>query len=114
MTALLCISSRVRLTFAEARRSLLRATPSGRLSGEEVTIAETELRRIESGCMILGVDDQILARTGRRYPVEPVRTIDAIHLATAERIDDPSAPVTILTRDARIRENAVLLGMRVA
>ncbi|MDZ4257139.1 MAG: type II toxin-antitoxin system VapC family toxin [Gemmatimonadales bacterium] len=101
------------LTFAEARRSLLRATLSGRLSGEEVAIAETELRRIESGCMILGVDDLILARAGRRYPMEPVRTLDAIHLATAERIDDPAAPITILTRDARIRENSVLLGMRV-
>lgn len=101
------------LTFAEARRAILRATLAGRLSGDSAAIAETELRRIESGTTILAVADQILARAGRRFPAEPVRTLDAIHLASAERIDDLAEPVTLLTRDARVRENAVLLGLRV-
>lgn len=78
------------LTFAEARRAILRATLAGRLSGDSAAIAETELRRIESGATILAVDDQILARAGRRFPAEPVRTLDAIHLASAERLDDPA------------------------
>lgn len=101
------------LTFAEVRRALVRATWEGRLSVAEAALAETELRRIEEECTILAVDDAILARAGRRFPLEPVRTLDAIHLASAERLDDPRTPITILTRDARVRENAVLLGMQV-
>jgi uncharacterized protein len=102
------------LTFAEARRSLLRASIAGRLSREQIAVATTELERIEGSCVVIPVDDLVLARAGRRFPAEPVRTLDAIHLASAELIDDPQAPITLLTRDARIRENAILLGLQVA
>jgi uncharacterized protein len=102
------------LTFAEVRRTLLRASLAGRLSTEEIAMATTELDRIESTCVVLPIDDVVLARAGRHFPAEPVRTLDAIHLASAELVDDPHARVTLLTRDARIRENAILLGLRVA
>lgn len=102
------------LTLAEARRALQRALHSGRITPARLDAAEATIGHLERECTIIAVDDAILARTGRRFPVEPVRTLDAIHLATAERIDDPAAPITLLTRDARIRENAVLLGLRVA
>ena len=46
----------------------------------------------------------------RPFPVEPVRTVDAIHLATAELLDEPPQLVTIVTRDDRIRSNARSLG----
>lgn len=102
------------LTFAESRRVFVRALASGRLSDTRAMEVEEELQRIETGCTLLEISDDILARVGRRFPVEPVRTLDAIHLASAEILDDPTAPVTVLTRDRRIRENAELLGMRVA
>lgn len=102
------------LTFAEVRRALVRAATAGRLSAEEIAVATTELERIESTCVVIPIDDLILARAGRRFPAEPVRTLDAIHLASAELVDDPQAPITLLTRDARIRENAILLGLQVA
>lgn len=101
------------LTLAEARRALQRALQAGRITSEGLAVAESTIAHLERECTILAVDDAILARVGRRFPVEPVRTLDAIHLASAERLDDPQAPITILTRDARVRENAVLLGMRV-
>jgi hypothetical protein len=43
----------------------------------------------------------VLARVGRPFPVEPIRTLDAVHLATAEELAEPPALVTIMTRDAR-------------
>jgi hypothetical protein len=55
----------------------------------------------------------VLARAGRAFPIEPVRTLDAIHLATAELLGDPPALVTLITRDMRIRENATALGFSV-
>jgi hypothetical protein len=42
--------------------------------------------------------------------VEPIRTLDAIHLAAAEALGDPPALVIIVTRDLRVRENATALG----
>jgi len=101
------------LTLAEARRALQCALHAGRITSDGLTNAEATITHLERSCLIVPVDDAILARVGRRFPVEPVRTLDAIHLASAERLDDPQAPITILTRDARVRENAVLLGMRV-
>lgn len=46
----------------------------------------------------------------RPFPVEPIRTLDAIHLATAELLDEPPQLVTIVTRDERVRANAQALG----
>lgn len=101
------------LTFAEARRALIRALSSGRIGIREQEVAEAEIRRVEDGTRKVDITGLILDRVGRRFPAEPIRTLDAIHLATAEMLDDPAHPVTLLTRDRRIAENAELLGLRV-
>jgi hypothetical protein len=44
------------------------------------------------------------------FPVEPIRTLDAAHLATAELLGEAPPLVTIVTRDGRVRENAEALG----
>jgi hypothetical protein len=56
----------------------------------------------------------VLTRAGRPFPVEPIRTLDAIHLATAELLGEPPQLVTIITRDGRVRDNARALGCVVA
>ena len=61
-------------------------------------------------CDIVAVTDAILTRVGRPFPVEPIRTLDAVHLATAEVLDDAPQLVTIVTRDSRVRDNARALG----
>jgi predicted nucleic acid-binding protein len=55
----------------------------------------------------------VLARVGRPFPVEPIHTLDAVHLATAEQLGEPPALVTVVTRDKRVRENALALGYAV-
>jgi hypothetical protein len=52
----------------------------------------------------------ILAQ-GKR--VTSALTLEAVHLATAEELGEPPALVTIITRDARIRDNARALGCAV-
>ncbi len=42
-----------------------------------------------------------------------LRTLDAIHLATAELLGEPPQLVTIVTRDERVRANASALGYRI-
>ena len=102
------------LTFAEANRAVVRARIAGRLTIAEERDAIRALRTFERRCSIVTVSDAILARAGHPFPIEPIRTLDAIHLATAEILGEPPQLVTILTRDTRVRENAVALGFAVA
>jgi hypothetical protein len=64
-------------------------------------------------CDIVSVTDAVLARAGRPFPVEPIRTLDAVHLATVELLDEPPQLVTIVTRDSRVGDNARALGYTV-
>jgi hypothetical protein len=72
------------------------------------------LRRFERRCYVVAVTDAVLARVRRRFPVEPIRTLDAVHLATAELLGEPPPLMTIVTRGGRVRENAEALGYAVA
>jgi predicted nucleic acid-binding protein len=98
------------LTISEAGRAIVRARTTGRLTAEDEHVAVRALRTFERRCFILDVDKAVLDRVRRPFPVEPIRTLDAVHLATAELLDEPSHRVTIVTRDERIRVNARALG----
>ena len=98
------------LTIAEAARALLRARTAARLTDEEQRAAVRALRRFERRCYLVAVTDAVLARVRRPFPVEPIRTLDALHLATAEMLGEPPPLLTIVTRDIRVRENAQALG----
>ena len=57
------------------------------------------------------LSDPVLERAKQRFPVEPVRTLDALHLATASRFREALGRVTVLSLDERIRGNAPGLGL---
>ena len=98
------------LTLTETNRAVLRARLSGRITAQQERAALLTLKHFTRRVHIVTVTEAILAHAGRRFPVEPVRTLDAIHLATAEALGDPPALVTIVTRDVRVRDNANALG----
>lgn len=72
------------------------------------------LRRFERRCYVVAITDAVLARVRRPFPVEPIRTLDAVHLATAELLGEPPPLMTIVSRDDRVRDNAVALGYAIA
>ena len=98
------------LTFAETRRTLSVARTSGRLSPEEHQSRLTWLRRFERRCEVVDISTPVLARLGRPFAVEPVRSLDAIHLATIETLEEDPASVAVVTRDRRIADNARAMG----
>ncbi len=106
-----CIASA--LTFTEAYRTLVRARVTGRLTGDQERRAILGLETFAVRCDVMAVTDDVLMRAGRPFPVEPIRTLDAIHLASMEALERP-ALVTCLTRDVRVRENASAMGFAVA
>jgi predicted nucleic acid-binding protein len=98
------------LTFAEAARAVVRARVAGRLKSAEERTVLRWLHAFRRRCAVVAVTSDVLARAGRPFPVEPIRTLDALHLATAELLGEPPQLVTILTRDARVVDNAKALG----
>jgi predicted nucleic acid-binding protein len=98
------------LTLAEAGRAIIRARATGRLTPAEEQAAVRALRTFERRCFILDVDRAVLTRVRRPFPIEPLRTLDAVHLATTELLGEAPQVVTIVTRDVRVRDNARALG----
>lgn len=98
------------LTLTEASRAVVRARVAGRLTSLQERRAVRGLRTFAARCDVVAVTDAVLTRAGRPFPVEPVRTLDAIHLATMELLGEPPQLVAILTRDVRVRDNAHAMG----
>jgi predicted nucleic acid-binding protein len=93
------------LSFAEAIRA-------GRRAGQPLSGQIDRIEKIRSGCEVLPIDEAVLLRVEQRFPVEPLRTLDAIHLATALKLA-AIEKVTLLSTARRLRENAVALGLAV-
>ena len=103
------------LTFAEAARALLRARAARLITANEERAALRDLGALERRCTaVFAVTEDVLTRAGRPFPVEPVRTLDAIHLATIELLGETPQLVTVVTRDERVARNARALGYAVA
>ncbi|HEY1899217.1 MAG TPA: PIN domain-containing protein [Steroidobacteraceae bacterium] len=98
------------LTFAESSRAVIRARVTQRLAPADEKSAIAWLEEFKRRCDILAVGADVLERSGRPFPVEPIRTLHAIHLASAESLGVPPQLVTIVTRDIRVRDNARALG----
>lgn len=103
-----------RLTLAETHRAVLRARMTGRLKPDQERHLIRGLDTFSRRCELMAVSEQVLLRAGRPFPVEPVRTLDAIHLASVEALGEPPQLVTVIARDARVAANARALGYDVA
>jgi predicted nucleic acid-binding protein len=101
------------LTIAETARAILRARAGARLTADQERAAVRALRRFERRCYLVAVTDAVFERVRRPFPVEPIRTLDAVHLATVELLGEPPPLIAVVTRDVRVRENAEALGYAV-
>lgn len=98
------------LTLAEFARRLIRGRHAGELDDVRLRTLMTWLHRFERRCVVIDITSEVLARIRRPFPLEPVRTLDAIHLATIESRDEEPARVAVVTRDRRVAENARAMG----
>lgn len=84
-------------SLSETRASELRAT----------------LAKAAAPWRMLPISREVLERAGRPFPEEPIRSLDAIHLATAVIVADAMADVALLSLDRRVRTAGARLGLRV-
>jgi hypothetical protein len=63
---------------------------------------------------VLELSREVAERAGSRFPVEPVRVLDALHLASMTVLRESPPELVVLGTDERIRENSRHLGFDVA
>lgn len=100
------------LTLVECDRALLRAVALGRLSDTEFGDARHRISAAASRWTILRIGSDVVERARRPFPVEPIRALDAIHLASALVANSVTPGIEILSLDNRIRDAAHQLGFK--
>lgn len=98
------------LTLVECDRVLHRATLTGDLSEADAAARRASLSRAASHWILFRIDDEVIERARRPFPVEPIRTLDALHLSTAVLARSLVPDLLLLARDRRVRDNGRALG----
>ncbi len=99
------------LTVIECDRVIVRAVALGELRESDALDRQARLNAVSARWTLLGLDDEIAERARRPFPVEPIRTLDAIHLASALTARKAVPDLVVLSLDARVRETATALGL---
>lgn len=60
---------------------------------------------------VMSIDEAVVERASEPLPVEPVRSLDAIHLATAMEYKKLYSQLEVTTKDKRISDNLGPLGL---
>ena len=87
----------------ECHRVLVRAVIQSELSEAKASRLRAMLERAQAHWTLFQVSETVLSRARRPFPVEPIRTLDALHLATALTAREVLGDLALLTRDDRVR-----------
>ena len=101
------------LTGVECARGLRRARLDRRVSAVQESAALRLLDDALAGWHVMDLTDDVLAAAREAFPREPVRTLDALHIASAMVLYQALDALEVLSLDERVRENAAELGMTV-
>lgn len=99
------------LTVIECDRVLIRAVAVGDLTEGDAADRRARLTAAASHWHVLRIGPEIVDRARRPFPGEPIRTLDAIHLASALTARSAVAGLELLSLDDRIRKAGELLGL---
>ena len=101
------------LTLIECARVLVRAVATGAMTEAHAAERRHLLARAASHWHVLHLIEDAVARAGRPFPAEPIRTLDALHLSLALAARAVLPDLEVLSLDQRVRENALALGLSV-
>jgi len=101
------------LTLIECDRVLLRAVALDELTEADAADRRAHLATAASHWHVLRIGPEIVARARQPFPGDPIRTLDAIHLASVLVARSAIAGLELLSLDDRIRRAAGRLGVRV-
>ena len=99
------------LTLIECDRVILRAAALGELTDNEAADRRAHLTMAASQWHVLRIGPEVVDRARQPFPGEPIRTLDAIHLASALIARSAVVGLELLSLDDRIRKAARRLGL---
>jgi uncharacterized protein len=99
------------LTLLETQRALTRAERERPSRVRQIRLLRRRLYEASADWDLLEITPEIRNRAGELFPIEPVRTLDAIHLATALQFARTFPGLPVLTFDQRILANLEALGL---
>ena len=101
------------LTLIEADRTLHRLAVVGKVDFRDAAAVRARLDGVAATWLVHRITPRVVDRSRGEFPREPIRSLDAIHLATALVIRDIHPDLSVLSLDRRVRENAAALGFGV-
>ena len=101
------------LTLIECDRTIWRSAALGSLDEGEVDVVRNRLASIAQHWTVLPFSSEIVERARRRFPHEPIRTLDALHVASALHARLAFPDLAMLSLDERVRRVAGSLGLPV-
>jgi predicted nucleic acid-binding protein len=99
------------LTLIECDRVILRAAAVGELTEGEAAERRAHLTEASSHWQILRISPEVVDRARSPFPGEPIRTLDAIHLASALVARAAVPGLKLLSLDDRVRRVARAIGI---
>lgn len=103
-----------RLTLIETRRVVRRAEREGRLTAAQGADVLAVSAQAASTWATLDIIDDVARRAEEAFPDQPVRTLDAIHLASALFLRQSFPDLVVLSADEPLLRNAAQLGFHAA
>lgn len=101
------------LTLIECDRVLIRAIHLGELTEAEAADRRAQLSAAASHWHVLRMAGEVVDRARQPFPGEPIRTLDAIHVASTLVARTAVAGLKLLSLDERVRNAARKLGIEV-
>jgi predicted nucleic acid-binding protein len=101
------------LTLIECHRVLFRAAALNELTEAEAADRRAHLVAAAAHWQVLRIAPEIVERARQPFPGEPIRTLDAIHLAAVVVGRAAVAGLMLLSLDDRVRRSGKGLGLEV-
>lgn len=101
------------LTLIECDRVLLRAVALEELTEAEAADRRAHLTAAAAHWQVLRIAAEVVDRARQPFPGDPIRTLDAIHLASFLVARSAVAGLRLLSLDERVRKTAKGLGVAV-
>ncbi len=99
------------LTLIECDRVVQRAAVLGELSEADAADLRAHLNRVASHWTLLRIGPEVVERARQPFAGDPIRTLDAIHLASLLIARSALAGLALLSLDRRVRSAAERLGI---
>ncbi|MFN2310918.1 MAG: type II toxin-antitoxin system VapC family toxin [Spirochaetia bacterium] len=99
------------LSVLEVERAVRRALSVGSISEADAVNLQSLFRSVSRGWEFMEMTPEIQRRAAESFPVEPLRSLDALHLATVLSFLELYSDLAVLSFDARILDNLRALGV---